>query len=388
MTPKFNFTDEEMEAITSYTAKTVKNIDSSKSVKKNVVETLKGNIPGITDEIASTLAAQLIKGVTDFSSNYTELCKQENPSQFIYDRCMEHIKYRTLHEQAVCILNFIAVLKTLDATVLGDMLADANSDILTKFDEFKSGNPQVADDITEEDITQLKQQLHDSLDNNSVCMAGDKQIEEIVDTLDPDPELSKALLDKKIKDIDYKVYAALAAYITYKNGAIPSLPKDVDPELLGASVAAGVERGKVIDEAKRGLISWNTAYKLIKFIGGALLLFLFVWVDYHIFVAGVAATIGLLSGMMGVTTLSLIAGLVIGTFAMYKVLTWFFEKVECPIMQSVGDAYEKVIDYFSKPELIKHVKESFKSFWTYITSNITLLFKSITGKDKVNVTTE
>lgn len=385
MNANFNFTAEEMNIITSLTQELVQNTDATKSTKDNLVAMLQERVPSCTEGTAANIVAELLKGATDFTDRFEELCKGQDTENNLYERCLEMIKDRTPQEQAACILNFVALLKTLDTTVLGSLLEDANADVLARFETFKSLNPQVAEDISDEQLAELRECLRDAIDNSSICIAGDEQMKELLHTLDTDPELAKTLVEKGLQDLDYKAYAALAAYIAYRKGQLPSMPDELNAELLGASVAAGVERSKIITGAQKGWISWDKAFSLLKLLGGALLMVLFAWVGAHIFLFGVGLTCALIASLVGSATIGIVAGILIGGYSMYKALDWLYEEVAEPIMKGLGEAYDKVIDFFSQNDFIRRVRESLQRFWDYVTEKATSLFKRDTDVEKETV---
>ena len=385
MNANFNFTAEEMNIITSLTQELVQNTDATKSTKDNLVAMLQERVPSCTESTAANIVAELLKGATDFTDRFEELCKGQDTENNLYERCLEMIKDRTPQEQAACILNFVALLKTLDTTVLGSLLEDANADVLARFETFKSLNPQVAEDISDEQLAELRECLRDAIDNSSICIAGDEQMKELLHTLDTDPELAKTLVEKGLQDLDYKAYAALAAYIAYRKGQLPSMPDELNAELLGASVAAGVERSKIITGAQKGWISWDKAFSLLKLLGGALLMVLFAWVGAHIFLFGVGLTCALIASLVGSATIGIVAGILIGGYSMYKALDWLYEEVAEPIMKGLGEAYDKVIDFFSQNDFIRRVRESLQRFWDYVTEKATSLFKRDTDAEKETV---
>ncbi len=385
MNANFNFTAEEMNIITSLTQELVQNTDATKSTKDNLVAMLQERVPSCTEGTAANIVVELLKGATDFTDRFEELCKGQDTENNLYERCLEMIKDRTPQEQAACILNFVALLKTLDTTVLGSLLEDANADVLARFETFKSLNPQVAEDISDEQLAELRECLRDAIGNSSICIAGDEQMKELLHTLDTDPELAKTLVEKGLHDLDYKAYAALAAYIAYRKGQLPSMPDELNAELLGASVAAGVERSKIITGAQKGWISWDKAFSLLKLLGGALLMVLFAWVGAHIFLFGVGLTCALIASLVGSATIGIVAGILIGGYSMYKALDWLYEEVAEPIMKGLGEAYDKVIDFFSQNDFIRRVRESLQCFWDYVTEKATSLFKRDTDAEKETI---
>lgn len=377
MNATFNFTAEEMKRIQSLTEELVNNAQPGRSVQDNVAALLQEHVPSLDEANAAEVARALLKGATDFTARYEELCREPEDGLSLYDRCMAHIADRTPQEQAACILNFIALMQTLDTTVLGEMLAEAGSDVAARFETFRSLNPQVNDALTGEQLEELKERLRDTIEHNAVCVAGDEQMEALVETLDTDPALARTLAEKGLHELDYKAYAALAAYIAWKKGRLASLPEEVDPELLGAGVAAGVERSKVITRARRGWITWEQAFRYLKYLGGALLFVLFAWVNAHLLLLGLGLSCSLLAGLVGSASIGIVAGLLIGGYAMYKALSWFYDAVEEPILDGLGEAYDKVIRFFTESDFIARIREAMHTFWTYVCEKAGQLFKPL-----------
>jgi len=368
MTTTFQFTEKELQMLTEKANLFIQNADTTQSVKENLTAILRQEMPGMTAEMTDETVDSLLKGITTFTDAYREFC--QNDEMNLYDRCIDRIKNLTPQEQAACIMNFVAMLKTMDAAVLNQVLGDAGTDLLQKFEEFR-GAP-VAEDITEEQLEQLREQLRDAIENNAVCLAGEEQMKNLLDSLTTDTELVRTLVGKQLSEFDFKCYVALAAYVACKQGLLETVPEDIDPEILGASVAAGVERARVMADAQAGLISWDRALKLLKYIGGALLFAFFIWIDFHLSVLAVGATALFFTLLLDSSVLGIIAGLVIGGFATYKAIEWFYHTLEEPIINGLGEAYDRVIDFFctKTPELI----EKMVSFWAFLKDEASKLF--------------
>ena len=83
--------------------------------------------------------------------------------------------------------------------------------------------------------------------------------------------------------------------------------------------------------------------------------------------------------------MGIVAGILIGGYSMYKALDWLYEEVAEPIMKGLGEAYDKVIDFFSQNDFIRRVRESLQRFWDYVTEKATSLFKRDTDAEKETV---
>ena len=375
MATTFQFTDQELKNITTMTRQFIEKNDSSKSIKENMVAYLTEAVPGMTTTMCEETVDSLVKGITSFTDAYREFC--DNDEMPLYDRCMDIIKDRPAQEQAACIINFIAMLKTMDASVLTEVLGDTQADLMSKFEEFCGSG--VSEDISEEQIEELRNQLRDAISNNAVCLAGEEQMKDLLAALSADRDMVKTLIEKQVNEFDYKCYAALAAYISYKQGTLASFPEDVNPEVLGASIAAGIERAKVIAGVKSGIISWDQAFKLLKYIGGALLLALFIWVNYNLVMLGFGIATVFFTALLQSAVLGIISGFVIGGYSMYKVITWFYDKVEEPILDGLGDVYDRVIAFFRSqtPVLV----EKIVSFWAYLKEKASQLLSGIKSSE-------
>ena len=62
---------------------------------------------------------------------------------------------------------------------------------------------------------------------------------------------------------------------------------------------------------------------------------------------------------------------------MYEVVTWFYEKVEEPILDGLGEIYDRIIGFFRNqtPALV----EKIVSFWAYLKEKASQLFTNIRG---------
>ena len=368
--------EQELKSLVEKANQFVGNADGGKSVKDNLSAMLAQKMPGMASDTCEQVVEGLVKGVVTFTDTYHEFC--QNDGMDLYGRCMDLIKNEPAEMQAACILNFVAVLKTMDASVLNEALGNAGTDLVSKFDEFRGAT--VSEDISGEQIEQLCAQLKDALANNSVCLAGEEQVKELLSALNHDEGLAKSLVNKKASELDSKCYVALAAYVSCKYGELESVPEDVEPEILGASVAAGVERAKVMEDVKARRISWDQAFKLLKFVGGALLYALFIWIKACIAVLGVIAASFFCSVLMQSCAIGIMAGLVIGGYAAYKAMQWFDKYVEEPVLEGLGEVYDRATGFFCAN--IPILVDKIVAFWAYLKEQGTRLFKWAFGSEE------
>lgn len=286
---------------------------------------------------------------------------------------MEHIQGHTNEEQAICLLNTIALLKTMDASVIEESLNNDCVDFHQKFDEFR--NMGLSDTVSEVELDDLKYLLREAIENNTLCVAGIISTKEVLSSLETDSDISMSLMEKIISDYDYTCYVAVASYLAYKNGEIQIGQEDIDPELLAESIAAGMERARVAVAVESGSITWDEAISKIKRIGHVLLKLVFYWIDANLAYLILFGSIALFASIIVPTGLGLIVGLAIGGVAVYKGLSWFTNTIQKPIHVVLGKAYDRLAAYFKVtiPVMVERIEE----FWNYLMEKASILFKKV-----------
>lgn len=367
-----NLTPEQLQAAGQAAAEMLNTIDSSRSTLSNMVTKLLAARPQLSAEGATAVCRSLIAGITNFDSTYSSLCKanaDDNASvDTIYDKCLAAVADLSPEQQAMTILSFIALAKSIDAQ---NIRAALTGEEAKSFGQILDNGTQMPAEINDDTLAQLKDQLRQTLADSSICLLGINDEEQfLAAALATDDTLAKTLEEHHLADADFKAYAALAAYLatTTDNPDV-----EVEPEALGAAVAAGIEREKVMAGAAKGLISWENAAKLLKWIGTALLFALFAWIAINLGLLILTGVTVITVALIGNSFFTLLAGLAAGFYLACRGTQWFSEKVMDPAIEAARNAYDKVVDFFRNAHLIERAKEAYRRFSAWLAETWTAL---------------
>ncbi|MBR5335383.1 MAG: hypothetical protein IKV23_03830 [Bacteroidaceae bacterium] len=358
-----NFSSEEFVKVNESALRMMENISHDKSTLGNMVAQLLIQVPSLSVDEATDTCRKLVAGVTRFGEVYDELREQsateEMTTEIVYDRCVASIADKIPNEQAAALINFISFVKFVDASNLGRTIC---GDASNSFEHLLSEQNCIDGDITPEILDELKAKLKDAIENSTIAITNEESLRAIVGAATDSASLTEQLAEKHLSDFDFKCYAALVAYIACVKGEIEGCDKNVQPEILGASVAAGVEREKVMEGVKSGEISQSKAVLYLKWIGGALLYGLFAWVAYHLVLTLFSLTALVTIAMLGDSFAAVSAGMLLGGFTAFKGVKWFFDSVATPIVEGAGEILDGIVDSFRGNKVVEAVKNSFKSF--------------------------
>lgn len=357
---------EEMTIVTGIANDILKSLDSTKSVRENMLDSYMARLAGSTLEDAQLDVEKLTKGVVTFTKTYEKF--REDGEISLKDELNAALEGKTLDEKYICLLNMIAVLKSLDNGVITEMLGNANVDLAEKLEEIKNETVSVQGEVTDEKISELIAMVEDATKCSAVGAMGGENLSKLIKEMPAETDDAVKFVETELGDIDYKCYAALAAYVAYKEGKLTSIPEGVDAEIIATGVAAGIEREKVIEKASAGIISWEFAFKLIKFIGGAVLYALMAYVIFKVALLVLAGTTVLSMILFSGELIALAMGLIFGGYFAYKTTEWLADN-GVVLISSIGDGYDRVVAYVKEkiyPAFVKNIE----SFITFIKENI------------------
>ncbi|MDE6670434.1 MAG: hypothetical protein K2K26_12240 [Muribaculaceae bacterium] len=362
-----DFTTQEFKAINEVAANMMENINPEKSTLGNMIAQLLTAVPSMSVEEATDVCRNLVKGVTNFNE-VLEVLKTNDASeeamvQNIYDRCIDAMADKTAEEQAAILINFLTFVQYVNAANLGMTLEGENANT---FEQILTENKSVEGEITPEILDQLKAQLKDSIANSTIILTKEEELRQLISAAGESESLTEELAKRHLSDMDFKSYAALVAYIACLKGEVEGADENVQPEILGASVAAGIEREKTMQDAKSGRISWEKAVKYLKWIGGALLYGLFAWVTFKLTMLMFSATAIITTLFLDASFIGLAAGLILGGFVAYKGASWFVYNVVSPIVKGAGEIYDRIVNTLRSGVIIDKVKTAYHNFISFI----------------------
>ena len=354
-----NFSNEDIDKILKIEAKNRKAIDNSLSVSQNMVNILKSEFEEIDSELAGNIAKELMDGVVSFNDAYDNLCN--NDDYKLIDKVKDTLSELPLEERAKAIINYIAIIKCLDAEIVGANLKEETVDFLEQFESIRSENGlDISEDLTEEKLNELESILEEALNNSCICLTGDAQVQTLLKGMAVDDTNVEEYLKNVNEQIDFKAYAALAAYIAIKKGYILTEQSDIPLDILGASVSAGVEKANIISKAVSGLISWETAITMLKFIGSALLLSFMVLIAINIGTMLITGGILISTSLLGSVTAGIITGSVIGIYLAIKVANYIVNEIPESVTKSIVEGLELISEAMSP--IVDKAKQSLIKF--------------------------
>lgn len=339
-------------------------------VKENLMTKLQQAFVDMNSEEADNIASALLCGVNNFNKNLNKL--SDDNVNTLYSACLSTIENLTTQEKAQTLINFIVLLKTLDGAVAA--IDNNDTSILEKIKQMrKELSKDISDSITEDELSLLKEQLREAISASCASVAGDSRIINILKGAAFDDEIITAVVDESANLDELKYYTALATYISWKKKDIKEIPSDIPIELLAASVASGVEKMKIIGQAKKGLINWETALRWIKRIGSAMLLTLFVWVAINLMTY--ITTLGIVSAtvLLDSIIIGTIAGTILGFVISCKILRWMFDEIPTAVIDNFTEGVEEV--YIALKPMIKTAIKHLTDFWDFLKEKGSLILK-------------
>jgi UDP-N-acetylmuramoylalanine-D-glutamate ligase len=148
----------------------------------------------------------------------------------------EMVRDMDLQKRYDFLVTAISVVNTLNVQTLGDV-HDVETSVNEAIEELKSGNVEVTENVCD----QLQDTLSEMLETSPLMLANSDQVREMMDAASMGTVNAVDFTSVHYDDFRHKNMMALATWIEYKNGNLPSLPDNMLPEIMGVSIAAGVE---------------------------------------------------------------------------------------------------------------------------------------------------
>ena len=261
-----NFSKQELAVIANCYNDIHNSANEQRTLKENLVDYYMSTHPMVTQEDAEKVVESLVAGVNDLTQNFHEaMAEGFDANEHIEDITTE----MTLEQRHDFLVTAISLVSTLSAHTLGD--TEVEADITATINKMKEKYGEVSEEACDE----LQNTLATVIKSSPLVLTTESQITEILEVASGDKVEVVDFLSAKYDDIRYKSEMALAAWIEHKRGNLPSLPKDIVPEALAVSIAAGVEQAKIVAEVSNGSKSVEYAVAALKVLGAiALICFL------------------------------------------------------------------------------------------------------------------
>ena len=275
--------------------------DANITIDENLVQFYLANRPGTFPEDAYDVVKKLHLGIDQFNA---ELQKALDNGDLDYSAELQELsKDLTLEQKYELYLNFLSAIMTLNANNLSSEQLEG----IEGFREIK-GRLKFNGEASEEQIAQLEALIAEQLKNNTLCIGTTDALSNLLSHL-PEGEdgIEKVVLGSE-KDCKEKIITSMATYIAYQNEELESLKGvDLTPEAIAISTAMGIEQNHIISDLHSGIISIDTAIKLLKIIGGVALIALIAVAAFMVVCTAFDFAYLMFIDLFGISTISVIA---------------------------------------------------------------------------------
>lgn len=387
MDSDFRISKDEGKYIEGVIEKLKENVNSTISVKENMIDFYLKRFPDTTRTEAEKNIDKIINGVSTFTKNFEEFKNGDNDQ--IAKKLEEVTKDLPIEKKYECMVNFLIAIKAVDCNLVAENLKDGSFDDVKKFEEIKNATINVnADTVTQEMLDEITELTKEAIDNSAIGISGSKDVIGLINSLPGNQDAAKDFAIANWDEITLKNYVSLAVYVASLEGALSSMPADADPEIIAAGVSAGFERDKIIKQASLGQITWEYARKALKFIGGALLICLLGWLTFKIMLGMIGLGTLVIGALFNFALIAMIAGMILGGFVAYKSVDVIVD-VAGKIISLFSKGYDQAMDMIEKGYL-KMEKLMKDTVFPMVTAGITRLWKFINerivqGIFKINV---
>ena len=354
------FTKEELSVITARYNEIHQSVQESNSLKENLVSYYMSSNPSLNKADAETEVSGLMSGVKDLTGKFNAAMEEGwNPAGHI----AEMVRDMDLQKRYDFLVTAISVVNTLNVQTLGDV-HDVETSVNEAIEELKSGNVEVTENVCD----QLQDTLSGMLETSPLMLANSDQVREMMDAASMGTVNAVDFTSVHYEDFRHKNVMALATWIEYKNGNLPSLPDNMLPEIMGVSIAAGVEEARIMEEVATGSKTLEWAIKCLEVLGAiAITCFL-----GYIALLGMGLLLGAFFEaaifVMGTSTLAMIVAT-----ALAFLVCWGYTdvviKTVTRVLEWSGKAYDYVMTKFKE-----HVFPAIKRCYVKLVAWIKSLF--------------
>ena len=261
--------ENELKHVNTLVEQFVSTQDKNKTLKENLVDFYLNYFPGIHPKNAEGVIDGFIKGITLFNDTLSDALKQdiENGKVDFTSHLLKLTEDMSAKEKYEIYLNYLSLLTAIEKTNLN--LNDMS--FTSSINDIKDNLTTIDEEPTDEMIEDVLDKINELLNNSSICISSIQVSRDLLSNLNAD-ELACSLIDSQESDMRHKLIMSTMTYIAIKNGTITSVSnQDITPESIALGVSAGIEEQKVIADLSQNKISESKAIKVLKIIGGVLL---------------------------------------------------------------------------------------------------------------------
>jgi hypothetical protein len=354
-----NITKEDLAKVSNrYNAITAAN-DPALSLRDNLVNHYLAERSTSSREEAEEIVNKLITGSEELTLRYHEaLANGFNPDEKI----AEITKEFSTEERFNFLINALSLVEALNLSAFPSQ-TNVKDAINSAIKKYASENPTP----TAEDCEILQKLLTEAIKSNTLILSSSDQAQELL-TSATDANTVIDFASQQYDDARLKAEMALAMWLEYEDGNIPSLEAGATPESIGVGAATAVEEAKVMNDVHNGNTTVDFAVKCLKILGGVALTCLigYIGIIGCALISGIAAY-GMLS-ILGTSTIACIA-----TTAILLPLAWgmaeYGVKAGSYILDKAGKVFDVVVEKL-RESVLPRIKEVAISFISWIKAKL------------------
>lgn len=245
--------------------KQAEDISSNRNENNSVFEhcqlILINKLPNKTQTEAENIVYQLKEGIAMFYENYDD-CTEKGYVDYAI-AVAKVLEGKTDEERCNYYVNILLVTHLAEKKL--EEVQSLTEEELKKIRVRIVGDKEIDRDVDALTIETLRNQALVALENNKLMSF----------ELSPDMDLTNKNVDfdkirKFLADEDNALYMAVAAYITQQNGEL-SLPNNMNAQMIGMAVAAGMKESEITTDLAEGKIDLPQWVGIMKIISGVLL---------------------------------------------------------------------------------------------------------------------
>lgn len=330
-----NLTKEELQKVTERYNNLKNAFDTNAALKDNMLNAYMATRLEADKEEASALIDKLLDGCNKLTNMYNEaLAKGDFDVRKEIDTLGKDL---SVEERFRFIVNTLAVVEKMNLSTYAS-LTDVKADIEKAIEEYLAATPNP----TQSDCDAMLDALADAINNNTIVLSSAEKARELLGGAFKGKTAAIDFASEQYDDASVKAGMALALWLEYEDGNIPSMPENTTPELVGVGAATAVEQAKVASDVASGRKTVDVAVKCIKILGGVALACLLFYLSLNVTVfVGSMVMLGLMS-LFGTSVLAILVAMIAAVAAMWKI-TEAETDAGIYIMEKSGEAYDKVV---------------------------------------------
>lgn len=329
--------------------------ESTMTLSENLVAAYKAYRPELTEEEATEVVVKIMKGCEELTRKYNQAIAEGFNAEAEIKAMTKDMDVETRFNYLV---NALSAVDALNVSTFASQ-KDANEAINKAIAEYAAATPNP----TDEDCETIQKLLVEAISNNTLLLSGLEKAQELLASAKD----ANTVIDFTLNQYDdarTKAEMALAMWLEYEDGNLPSIEAGATPESIGIGAATAVEEAKIMNDVATGRTTADMAVKCLKILGGVAL---FLLLGYLGFV--VAATVGglaaaALMSVFGTSTIACIATMVICLPLLWGVAQ-LSVNAGAYIMDKAGKAFDFVVEKL-RESVFPKIKEVTSKFLTWL----------------------